>query len=101
MVYWLPRTVLEVWSHVEGQNWAAVRQACERFQACVAFLHEQFDPRGFTDTAFDRLGGIASGFLQSSLRSRGPYPSPTTADVHTLRAWFREHFPEEQYNEYR
>ena len=58
------------------------------------FLDEAFGPRGFTDSAGDRLGGVASGFLKCSLRSRGPYPSANSEDVETLRCWYREHFPE-------
>lgn len=95
MVYWLPKTVLALWNKVEQQDWEAVRSQSARIAACFSFLHEQFDRKGFTDTAYDRLGGIASGFLKTSLRNRGPYCAPTPSDVETLAAWFREHFPEE------
>ena len=44
--------------------------------------------------SFDRLGGVAGGFLETSLRSRGPYPGSTPDDVETLRRWYAEHFPE-------
>ena len=55
---------------------------------------ENFGAKGFTDSAYDRMGGRASGFLKTSLRCRGPYVSPTEEDVEQLRAWFREDFPE-------
>jgi hypothetical protein len=37
---------------------------------------------------------MAGGFLKCGLRSRGPYPYATAADVETLRQWYCEHFPE-------
>ena len=58
------------------------------------FLDEAFGSRGFTDTAFDRLGGMAGGFLKCGLRGRGPYPHATPADIETLRRWYSENFPE-------
>ncbi len=39
----------------------------------------------------DELDGIDLG---TSLRSRGPYPSATKADVEALRGFYREQFPE-------
>jgi hypothetical protein len=40
------------------------------------------------------LGGVASGFLKCSLRSRGPYPHANPDDATLLGRWYREHFPE-------
>jgi len=47
-----------------------------------------------TDSGYDRLGAIASGFLKTSLSHRGPYPHPTPADVGRLRSYYAQHFPE-------
>ena len=94
MVYWNPRVVLGLWRQLERQDWASVEAACRRLGELHEFLVAAFVPKGFTDTAFDRTGGLASGFLKTSLRSRGPYPSPTQADVEALRGWYRGHFPE-------
>ena len=66
----------------------------DRFDRLDAFLGDYFGSRGFTDTAYDRLGGVASGFLSSSLANRAPYVSPTEEDVKALQDWYREHFPE-------
>ncbi len=60
--------VLKFWSEVERGNWDAVEQWHQRIEPLFQFLADEFAPRGFTDTAFDRLGAIASGFLQTSLR---------------------------------
>ena len=94
VVYWNPQVILPLWQQVEQQDWESVDAMCGRLTSMFEFLHEAFGSRGFTDTAFDRLGGVAGGFLKCSLRGRGPYPCATAADVETLRRWYREHFPE-------
>jgi dihydrodipicolinate synthase/N-acetylneuraminate lyase len=94
VVYWNPRIVLGLWQQVERQNWPVVDEVCAKLSAMFKFLFDQFSTRGFTDTAFDRLGGINGGFLQTSLRCRAPYPYATPRDVEALRQWYREHWPE-------
>ena len=73
-----------------------VDATCQQLKKLFEFFSssEGFASRGFTDSAGDRLGGAAGGFLTCSLRSRGPYPSATPDDVETLRHWYRGHFPE-------
>jgi dihydrodipicolinate synthase/N-acetylneuraminate lyase len=93
-VYWNPNLILRLWRQVEQQDWASVDAACGRLAELFSFLGETFAAKGFTDTAYDRLGAVAGGFLRTSLRSRGPYPSCTQQDVETLRRWCRERFPE-------
>jgi len=93
-VYWNPRWLLALWSQVEARNWPAVEAGCAKLQQLDEFLGRHYAPRGFTDTAYDRMGGRAFGFLQTSLRNRGPYVSPTQQDVDDLREWCRENFPE-------
>lgn len=94
VIYWNPRVCLRMWRELDGQDWPAVERSRARILPLFEFLHAQFGPQGFTDTAFDRLGGLAGGFLQTSLRSRGPYPAATEHDVATLRQWYEHHFPE-------
>lgn len=94
MVYWNPRIILNVWREVEQRNWNAVGRWHEQIELLLRFFHHEFGPKGFTDTAYDRLGGVASGFLKTSLRSRLPYPSAGEEDVRTLRRWYQKHFPE-------
>ena len=94
LVYWSPRFILDLWREVEQQNWPAVDAGCAKIDRLFQFLSKQWGPRGFTDTAFDRLGGAASGFLGVNLRGRAPYPSATTDDVETWRSWCGENFPE-------
>lgn len=94
MVYWNPPLVLDLWRHVARQNWQAVEQWRDRIQKLHEFLAQTFGPKGFTDTAYDRLGGRSTGFLQTSLRCRAPYPSPTEEDVAAFRSWCGIYFPE-------
>jgi len=93
VVYWNPKLILSLWSRVQEKDWPCVDATCEHLNELFGFLHKTFGPRGFTDTATDRLGAIAGGFLRTSLHGRGPYPSPTPDDVETLRRWYRQHFP--------
>jgi len=93
-VYWNPRVVLAAWKALHNQDWNALEKTCARFAELSAFLGERYAPKGFTDTAYDRMGALASGFLKTSLHSRAPYISPTEKDVKDLRQWYRENFPE-------
>jgi dihydrodipicolinate synthase/N-acetylneuraminate lyase len=94
VVYYNPRVVLQMWRQHQTQQWQALQTECDRVAAMYAAIFAAFGPRGFTDTAYDRLGGIATGFLKSSLYSRGPYPSPNADDIATLRQIFETHLPE-------
>lgn len=94
VVYWNPRIILNVWQQVEKRDWSAVDATCRRILELFDGFDAAFATRGFTDSAGDRLGGVAAGFLECSLRSRGPYPHAIPEDVDTLRQWYREHFPE-------
>ena len=119
LIYWAPKFMLGLWRQTQAgapkrdtgvpkagvsalgaprlgtpANWAAVDAGCAKIERLFGFLFETWGPRHFTDSAYDRLGGIGGGFLRSSLRCRGPYPGPTPKDVETYRNWCREHFPE-------
>jgi len=94
MVYWNPQFTLDFWSKVESGDWDAVDANHQKVAGLFEFLFRQFESRGLTDTAYDRLGGIACGFLKTSLRSRGPYPSVSSEDVETFRTWCKCNFPE-------
>jgi dihydrodipicolinate synthase/N-acetylneuraminate lyase len=93
-VYWNPRLILGLWRQIERRQWDAADATCTHLAELFEFLASEFRHRGFTDTAFDRLGAMAGGGIEPGLRSRMPYPAATTADVARLRAWYREHWPE-------
>ncbi|MCD4727558.1 MAG: dihydrodipicolinate synthase family protein [Pirellulales bacterium] len=94
LVYWNPRVILSLWQHVERCDWDSADATCEQIQELVNYIGRAFGSRGFTDTAVDRLGGVASGFLKCTLRSRDPYPHAKPDDAELLRRWYQEHFPE-------
>ena len=94
IVYWNPRLVLAMWELLQQQDWEGLQKACAPADALHTFLGERYAPHGFTDTAYDRMGGRATGFLKTSLRNRAPYIAPTEQDVEDWRQWCRENFPE-------
>lgn len=93
-VYWNPGLILSAWEHVRQKDWQGLEVAMRPFDELGEFMNAQFDPKGYTDTAYDRLGGIAGGFIKASLRCRGPYPSVSEEDVRTLRRWCEQNFPQ-------
>lgn len=94
LIYWNPEVTLKIWALVTQQKWNDLKQWDQKVQALFRFLHQQFGPQGLTDSAFDRLGGLASGFLTTNLECRKPYPSANQEDVKILRQWYQTHFPE-------
>jgi dihydrodipicolinate synthase/N-acetylneuraminate lyase len=94
MIYYNPKVFLAIGEQLKNKDWDAVCQSCTKLKELLAFLVQHCDPKGFTDTAYDRLGGVSSGFLKTSLASRAPYPSATEADVKSLQQWYRDNFPE-------
>lgn len=94
LVYWGPRFTLNLWTKVAEERWEEADADCAKVSRLFDFLHETWPDRDFTDSAWDRLGGLAGGFLTTSLHCRAPYPSPTPRDLEVFRAWCREHFPE-------
>lgn len=94
VVYWNPHVLLDYWNRISTGKIAEAGEVADKLDRLFEFLGSEFAPRGFTDTAFDRMGGVASGFLATSLRSRGPYPSATPGDVEILRHWYQHNFPE-------
>lgn len=94
LVYWNPTIVLEMWAQMRAASWPAVDARAQQIAALHKFLFEEFGCRGFTDTAYDRLGGVAGGFLSTNLRGRTPYPSANREDVESMRRWYAKNFPE-------
>ncbi len=97
MVYWNPQVVLQLWKLVQDQQWDLLSHALQPVIALHAYLDDEFEPKGFTDTAYDRMGGLASGFLETSRQCRGPYCSPTASDIERLRQWYLDHFSDMLY----
>lgn len=94
MACWNPRLVLGLWRSLQNKDWIALGIARGRIRSLLKFLELEFGTKGFTDTAFARMGARATGFLQTSLRNRGPYRSATDADVESFRQWCVRGYPE-------
>ncbi len=93
-MYWNPRVVLDYWSMIEKNDTTGIAYWSECFDRLFQYLDDEFEPLGLTDTAYDRLGGVATGCLEMELHSRGPYPSATESETEKLRDWLQTHFPE-------
>lgn len=94
MVYWNPWVVLAAWQSLSRQDWPALNVAGKKIVMLHDFLMEAFGDRNFSDSADDRNAARATGFLRTSLHTRGPYASPTEEDVIVLRRWLEQHYPE-------
>ena len=94
LVYFNPRVLQKLWSCVENKDWPAAEGICGKLKKLHDFLCNRFEGRGLTDTGFDRLGGVSSGFLKTNLKGRAPYPSADEQDVEAVRQWCKESFPD-------
>lgn len=94
LVCWNPRLVMELWRCLRNGDSVTLGMARGRLRTLSKFLEVEFVAKGFTEPALVRLGGRATGFLQTSLRNRAPYRSATEADVETLRQWCARGYPE-------
>lgn len=94
LVYYNPAMMLSLWNNVVKGQWQAVEAECQNIGRLFHFFSTRFANRGLEDAAYDKLGGIAGGFLNTSLGGRAPYPSATRQDVEILQSWYREHWPQ-------
>ena len=94
LVYANPRMILHIWSLLRTRQWETLREQSIRLGKLDEYLESTIGAKGYTDTSYDRLATVATGFLKTSLRSRGPYPSADAADLELFRAWCRANFPE-------
>ena len=94
LVYMNPRVLLHVFSLLQQEKWEDLRPWTSKVDRLVSEGLAPFAGKGFTDTAYDRLMGVTSGFLSMSVRSRGPYASATDDDVRQLRDWMEANTPE-------
>jgi hypothetical protein len=94
VIYWSPTVMLRAWLQLRAGDWQGLQAHCEQLDALFGSLDETFRDRGFTDTVYDRLGGLASGFLNTSLRNRAPYPGAEPHDIDSMRRLFERHYAE-------
>ena len=94
LVYMNPRVLLQMFGLVQQRKWDELRPWTDMVSRLISEGLAPFTKKGFTDTAYDRLMGLASGFLAMGVWSRGPYSSATADDVRQLRAWMKANTPE-------
>ena len=97
-IYWGPKFTLNLWEQIDRKDWDAAKAGCAKLADFYAFLFNTFGQRGMTDGAYDRIGGLASGWLKTSLKNRGPYASAVSSDVETVRHYYEKYFPEMLHN---
>lgn len=94
LIYWFPHFTSKLWKSVASEDWATVKKGCTAISYLFDFLGEQFKGRGFTDSAFDKIGGAVDNFLSGGLVCRRPYPHGDFNDVLALRKWCEKNYPE-------
>jgi dihydrodipicolinate synthase/N-acetylneuraminate lyase len=94
MVYANPRILLHMFDLLQQKKWDQLQPWSDKIDRLIKEGLSPFTANGYTDTAYDHLMGVATGFLTMSLRSRGPYISATEQDVRQLRTWLKANFPE-------
>ena len=94
IVYWNPKVIMELWDCVKARRWDEAAARCDKLEQLVDFVESHYGPMGYTDSAYDRLGGAATGFLKGGVNIRGPYHQPTADDLAAFQQWCRQHFPQ-------
>ena len=94
MVCWNPRLILGLWKSLQNKDWVTLGIARGRIRSLWKFLEGEFGPKGFTETAYARMGARVTGFLPTSLHNRAPYRSATEEDVELFRQWCGKGYPE-------
>lgn len=94
LVYMNPRVLLHMFDLLTQQRWDELQPLTDLVHCLFSEGLKPFAARGFTDSGFDHLMGVASGFLKMNVRTRGTYPGATEADVIALRTWMQAHTPE-------
>ena len=93
LVYANPRVILHMFDLLQQQSWEELKPWTDMLARLTEGLRP-FTEKGYTDSAYDHLQGLATGFLSMNPRSRGTYLSATAADVEQLRAWMAANIPE-------
>jgi dihydrodipicolinate synthase/N-acetylneuraminate lyase len=93
-VYYVPDLVLPLNRELAARNWAQVTERGAQVKKILDFVITRFVERGYWDSAMDRLGGVTSGVLRTSLYCRGPYAHASADDVRDFREWYRQNMPE-------
>jgi len=94
LVYMNPRVILQMLAMLRQRRWDELKPWTDLVNKLINQGLAPFVEKGFTDTAFDHMMGVATGFLSMNVRSRGTYTSATDEDVQQLRAWMKINTPQ-------
>ena len=94
LVYANPRVILHMFDLLQQQSWEELKPWTDMLGRLNEEGLRPFTEKGYADSAYDHLQGLATGFLSMNPRSRGTYLSATDADVRQLRAWMAANIPE-------
>ena len=94
LVYQNPRIILHMFDLLARKQWTELKGWTDKIHKLIfKGLKPCFDA-GCADSAIDHLLGLSAGFLKTSLRSRGPYPSCTPRMLKQFRQWLKQNLPE-------
>ncbi len=94
LFYANPRYILKMWEHLKSRQFEPLNQMCDKLIAYHEKGMASLLPGHYHDSSYDRLDGLLAGFLQTSTRNRGPYPSTNQTDIQNMRDWCLREFPE-------
>lgn len=89
-----PRFIVKMWELLAAKDWPALKSMCDKLDRLLEEAVYKLLPDTYHDTSHDRLDGLLAGFLKTSMRNRGPYPSTNKEDIERIREWCRRDFPE-------
>lgn len=94
LVYMNPRVILQMLAMLRQKRWDELKPWTDLVNKLISQGLAPFVEKGFTDTAFDHMMGVATGFLSMNVRSRGTYTSATDEDVQQLHTWMKINTPQ-------
>ncbi len=94
LVYMNPRVILYMLTLLRQKKWDELKPWTDLVNKLTNQGLAPFAQKGFTDTAFDHMMGVATGFLKMNVRSRGTYTSATEEDIQQLQTWMKIHTPQ-------
>lgn len=94
LVYMNPRVILLMFDLLREKKWDELKKWTDLLHLYDENGLKPFTEKGFMDSAYDHMQGLAAGFLEMKPVSRGPYISATAEDVAQLRQWMQDNTPE-------
>lgn len=94
LVYQNPKIILNMFGLLKQKRWKELRTWTDKIEKMIVKGLKPAFERGCLDSALDRLLGKSAGFLKTSLRCRGPYPSCTKEHLEYFKDWLKKNYPE-------